>query len=762
MAISSETSSASFAGNNSTVTAYSLAFPFSGSTEIVVTHIEEDGTRNTLAVTTGYTLHGDYASGSGTLKTIAAIPVADTLLIERFTSAVQSLDSDSPAGSYPTSIETQLDRSTRAIQDGKRVASRNLARSLRVPDGELAAELPAAGTRAGKVPFFNATTGAVETKTPDQILGLSSGAPTGIGIPAGGTTGQALLKTASSDYAVQWGDPAIDAADVDTALQTTTRTQLLSLRDSLEAGDSFAGLSRLPLAVSRAWKEGRVADSRPPLTVLRWGDSLTESLDHLAMFPNMRFNGYKLMRADRAVVNAGSAPTATDKNWLLSYYRDIAASSTVEWTPPGAGIGIKANRVGVLYFKGASAANTFQLQYSQNNGGSWSTAATIDTSAATSEVTWFEFTLGNTPTNTRVRVVTSVGQTVKVIGCGVWFGDTENFAGLGGYVIADAWLSGLSPSVAAGVASATPTALSAPLAAMQVNMIIGSWADPVSCWDTGAEFDDIKTAVEGGIVPDWVFITPGPMGPATSPIDSGYTNGQLAVLIRDAMIAWAARQNQNVLDLYPRWRDWQTAQDLGFMTSGDEIHPTDMGDRYKSWFIGEMLSRELYRQQDALMIRNGPGNSTFFITADQYAVRSEMDPANPADVLWSHTGGFTASGAVTSTGAFTASSTVTIGGAIIGTPNSMSGAGAVSITTPATAVTTTAPAQALTLANGTAGQIKTIAHVATSGGGTAVLTPTTKTGYTTITFTNAGETATLQYFTTAGWLILSLRGAVAA
>jgi hypothetical protein len=276
---------------------------------------------------------------------------------------------------------------------------------------------------------------------------------------------------------------------------------------------------------------------------------------------------------------------------------------------------------------------------------------------------------------------------------------------------------------------------------MQVNMIIGSWADPVSFWAEGGEFDDVKTAIDAGITADWVFITPGPMGPATSPIDSGYTNGALAILIRDAMIAWAERQNQNVLDLYPRWRDWETAQALGFMTSADEVHPTDMGDRYKSWFIGEMLSRELYKQQDALMIRNGPGASTFFITAGQYAIQSEMDPSNPADVLWSHTGSFAASGA------------------IISTPNAMSGAGAVSITTTTTKVTTNVGANALTLANGADGQIKTIIHDV--AGGTLTLTPATKTGYTTITSTVAGDSITLQYVTTRGWIILSLCGAVA-
>jgi hypothetical protein len=69
---------------------------------------------------------------------------------------------------------------------------------------------------------------------------------------------------------------------------------------------------------------------------------------------------------------------------------------------------------------------------------------------------------------------------------------------------------------------------------------------------------------------------------------------------------------------------------------------------------------------------------------------------------------------------------------------------------------------ALTLANGTNGQIKTIVCTAVTAAGTATLTPTTCTGYTTVAFTAAGQTLTLQYFTTGGWVILSVRGATPA
>lgn len=90
---------------------------------------------------------------------------------------------------------------------------------------------------------------------------------------------------------------------------------------------------------------------------------------------------------------------------------------------------------------------------------------------------------------------------------------------------------------------------------------------------------------------------------------------------------------------------------------------------------------------------------------------------------------------------------------------SLSGAGAVDITNAFTALTTTGSAQALTLANGTVGEIKIITHVV--DGGSAVLTPTTPLGFATITFTAAGDSAMLVY-TAAGWAIIGSRGVTIA
>jgi hypothetical protein len=115
-------------------------------------------------------------------------------------------------------------------------------------------------------------------------------------------------------------------------------------------------------------------------------------------------------------------------------------------------------------------------------------------------------------------------------------------------------------------------------------------------------------------------------------------------------------------------------------------------------------------------------------------------------------------GATTSVTTLGVSGTATLG-AVVGGVQALSGAGAVNLTSVVTSLTTTGVAQALTLANGTVGQIKVIVHAV--DGGSAVLTPTTKIGFTTITFTNVGDAATLVY-TSAGWAIVGINGAVAA
>jgi len=104
----------------------------------------------------------------------------------------------------------------------------------------------------------------------------------------------------------------------------------------------------------------------------------------------------------------------------------------------------------------------------------------------------------------------------------------------------------------------------------------------------------------------------------------------------------------------------------------------------------------------------------------------------------------------------------TFNGAFIQGVQALSGAGAVNITQPVTKFTSTATGNALTLADGVEGQLKTIVYVAEAAGGdTGILTPTNLGAGTTITFNAVGDACVLQ-FLGSDWWAISLRGAVLA
>ena len=99
----------------------------------------------------------------------------------------------------------------------------------------------------------------------------------------------------------------------------------------------------------------------------------------------------------------------------------------------------------------------------------------------------------------------------------------------------------------------------------------------------------------------------------------------------------------------------------------------------------------------------------------------------------------------------TATGNVKIGHGLTGSTQSLSGAGAVNLTTTITKITSTG-ANALTLADGVDGQIKILVMIVDAGD--ATLTPTTKTGYSTIVFNDAGDGCVLVFTTTLGWIVV--------
>lgn len=100
----------------------------------------------------------------------------------------------------------------------------------------------------------------------------------------------------------------------------------------------------------------------------------------------------------------------------------------------------------------------------------------------------------------------------------------------------------------------------------------------------------------------------------------------------------------------------------------------------------------------------------------------------------------------------------TLTGGLIGGVQTLTGAGAVNLTTLVTSVVTTG-ANALTLADGTVGQVKIISMVTDGGDGT--LTPTNFANGTTITFNDVGDTVMLVFVGTK-WALVSNTGATIA
>jgi hypothetical protein len=88
----------------------------------------------------------------------------------------------------------------------------------------------------------------------------------------------------------------------------------------------------------------------------------------------------------------------------------------------------------------------------------------------------------------------------------------------------------------------------------------------------------------------------------------------------------------------------------------------------------------------------------------------------------------------------------------------ITGAGAVDVITEVTQFTSDGAAQALTIADGYIGQRKIVVHV--SDGGSGVLTPANGLGYSTITFTTAGEAVELM-FLAGGWAVIGFGGLTA-
>lgn len=167
MSVASATSKIAYAGNNSTVTAYTIPFYFQDNAHIVCVVTDSDGVETTLALTTDYTLTGADNPGGGTLTTVAAWDNTHTVTIFREVPATQ-LTTYSPNDSFPASShEKALDKLTYLVQQN----ARKIAQCLQVTE---ASDSP---TPAASVPLSVAGldgSGQLVFRTVDEMVSFLS------------------------------------------------------------------------------------------------------------------------------------------------------------------------------------------------------------------------------------------------------------------------------------------------------------------------------------------------------------------------------------------------------------------------------------------------------------------------------------------------------------------------------------------------------------------------------------------------------------
>lgn len=559
--ITSQTSTVSYVPNGAT-TVFSIPFPFLTNSEVDI-FLTVDGVRS--EVTTGITVSGAGNPVGGSV-TFSSAPTGSSLIIERNTTAKQEVDYVNNDAFEASSHESQMDRLAMATIDTKRVMGENLSRSIRVPVGESLAELAAAASRLGRIIYFNDSTGAIELKTPDEILLLSSGVPDGIGIPSGGVAGQ-YLKSLGGGLA-EWADiTGVTPEALVTAAGQMTPAQEDDFRVAVGAEPDVINSQPWAAAKIAGWTLGS-GGSAPPLRVLFFSDSLGAVGGGLRLGPlmgNAGIIGLQTYNATGTVTNHAPPGDGRFDYWINGSATTFAIGAQAELTAGGAATGnVRGDKACIGIIKGAGRGS-FDLQYQTNGTGSWTTLANINTSNATTVSEFLEYNLptSNTPFY-RLRITNVTTGSVTVLLPGIYNSD-------GGGVIAMpvAQMSGLDLTQAI----TTPAAVFNPLwTGLAPDVVVSIFADDATNWDSGGAFRTFYAAATAlRAQTDWVQISRNPFLDGTEAASIAIAKAQAA-----SQRAWAQETRQTFINGHEMFGGGYTvANARGLM--GDSIHPSTAG-----------------------------------------------------------------------------------------------------------------------------------------------------------------------------------------
>lgn len=199
MGLSSTVSDATYAGNNSTVTAYPVPFRFDENSWLRVRKTVGGVTTN-LALGSDFTISGIGSSTSASIKTVVAVPATGTVYIYRDTPQTNTFQPTLNGGVQSVPLEKEVDKLTMMAQEASRDGESSLGRSLRVPVGDpYPSDLPSKSARANGTLGFdgNGNPIVVSTGLITNIAAVQAASATATSAAATATTAAQSAQSAA-------------------------------------------------------------------------------------------------------------------------------------------------------------------------------------------------------------------------------------------------------------------------------------------------------------------------------------------------------------------------------------------------------------------------------------------------------------------------------------------------------------------------------------------------------------------------------------
>lgn len=305
------------------------------------------------------------------------------------------------------------------------------------------------------------------------------------------------------------------------------------------------------------WQTGG-GGSMPPVRLIINGDSLSS---YFTYGPYMSVAG--VIRGAGTQSSTGGVTSVVNAwtTWITGRYDNFPIGSVGVYTQGGSPTGdVMGSEIAIYYIK-EPGAGSFDFQWSNDGGSTWTTANNIACANATAigAAATFSVSTSNFPTY-RLRVTNVTGGAVKIIGWGIY-----NTNG-GGVIIPDGICNQSGADLNQVVTC--PTAILNPIwASIAPDLVLSCWADPAAEWEVGGNWR-VMYARYKAVKSDTDFVQ----------ISRNDVQNELEITMaqEQAEIAWAREFNESYISgraIF--YGSWDAANSKGLM--GDPVHPNAPG-----------------------------------------------------------------------------------------------------------------------------------------------------------------------------------------